>query len=98
MISYLRGAALALIILLCAALAVAAQTAAPVCLPSHLVYGQLIREYQEAQVFSGLRADGSLVEVWASQAKGGWTLLVTTPDGVSCVIAVGQSGSAGAPL
>ena len=41
----------------------------------------------------GLAPNGGVVEVLASE-NGSWTLLVTMPDGHSCVIAVGENWEA----
>ena len=38
----------------------------------------------------GLAADGSVVEVLAA-TSGSWTILVTKPTGVSCVVASGEA-------
>ena len=37
----------------------------------------------------GLSAEGSVLEILASDT-GSWTLIVTRPSGVSCVVAHGQ--------
>ena len=39
-----------------------------------------IQEYEEAQ---------TLVEVWASEETGTFTVMLTRPDGVTCVVATG---------
>ena len=49
--------------------------------------------YAENPVAMGLASNGGVVEVLASE-KGTWTLLVTMPNGVSCVIAAGESWEA----
>ncbi len=46
--------------------------------------------YAERPVALGLAASGLLVEVLASDT-GGWTLITTSPDGVACVRAFGES-------
>ena len=33
----------------------------------------------------------SIFEVWASEATGTWTILETTPNGVACIVAVGEN-------
>ena len=33
---------------------------------------------------------GAIYEIWASEATGTWTILKTTPDGLTCVMAVGE--------
>ena len=49
--------------------------------------------YAENPVAMGLASSGGVVEVLASE-NGTWTLLVTMPNGFSCVIAVGESWEA----
>lgn len=50
---------------------------------------QLENEHSETQRGVGLTADGRLLEVFASPA-GTWTLLLTRPDGHTCVIGHGE--------
>lgn len=48
--------------------------------------------YEELPAGSGLEARQdrqALVEVWASRETGTFTVMLTTPDGVSCVLATG---------
>jgi hypothetical protein len=46
--------------------------------------------YSEAPVAMGLVSNGSILEVLASK-KGSWTIIVTRPDGTSCVVAAGEA-------
>ncbi|MGB0671509.1 MAG: hypothetical protein ACPGNT_08435 [Rhodospirillales bacterium] len=46
--------------------------------------------YSEKPVSMGLGVDGNMVEVFAS-AKGSFTIVVTQPNGQSCVLAAGQN-------
>ena len=47
-------------------------------------------KYQETGKALGIAGQVNLVEVFASKA-GTWTILVTTPEGKSCIIAAGSS-------
>ena len=47
-------------------------------------------KYSEAPVAMGLAANGTVLEVLASDG-GTWTIIFTRPNGVSCVVAAGQS-------
>ena len=60
------------------------------CGPHEDIVKSLFKELAETRVSSGLDEAGQLIEVFASQ-EGGWTLLITRPDGVSCVVAVGEA-------
>jgi hypothetical protein len=50
----------------------------------------LTDKYQESGKALGIAGQVNLVEVFASKA-GTWTILVTTPEGKSCIIAAGSS-------
>ena len=52
---------------------------------------QLSRTYGEMRKGAGLAGQTALFEVWASNATGTWTILKTTPNGIACVIAVGEN-------
>lgn len=47
-------------------------------------------KYNETPLFLGLSDDGTLLEVFASEAKQTWTLLVSPPDGCSWVLSEGE--------
>lgn len=47
-------------------------------------------KYQETGKALGIAGQVNLVEIFASKA-GTWTILVTTPQGKSCIIAAGSS-------
>lgn len=61
-----------------------------VCAPREIVAQALGREYGEAQVGAGL-ADGNIIELWVNAETGTFTLLVTRPDGISCMVGAGDS-------
>jgi hypothetical protein len=52
------------------------------------VVAALEQRHQEAQTALGLTAKGNLMEVFASPS-GSWTIIQTSPHGVSCVVAAG---------
>jgi hypothetical protein len=73
-----------------AALAFAPAVAAQAVCGSHKsVSENLEKAYTETPVSMGITTSGGIVEVYASP-KGSWTLVVTQPNGVSCLIAAGQ--------
>jgi hypothetical protein len=51
---------------------------------------QLNAKYQEAPVAFGLQTNGNLLQVYASKEKGTWTVVSTTPAGMSCIVAAGK--------
>jgi len=66
-----------------------AQTARPQCADRGSVLAQLAQKYHEAPVNMGLTNAGAVLEILTSDG-GTWTVVVTTPSGVSCMIAAGQ--------
>ncbi len=50
----------------------------------------LKKDYAEMPVSAGLDNAGRMIEVFASN-DGSWTILITTPTGVSCLLATGES-------
>lgn len=71
--------------------------AQPPCAPRDDLAARLAEHYAETTVGRGADTNGLTVELFASPA-GTWTLLVTTPDGIGCVIAVGEDWRGVAPL
>ncbi len=81
-----RTAALAIVGLL-AATPVAAQN---VCLAHGALTAHLGKAYLEQPASEGLGDGGMLFEVFVSRG-GTWTLVATTPKGVSCIRATGKA-------
>lgn len=52
---------------------------------------QLGNRYKEAPVSLGVQTNGNLLQVFASQDNGTWTILSTSPSGTTCVVAAGKS-------
>lgn len=50
----------------------------------------LAKNYQEEPSAFGIAGQRNLVELFVSKA-GTWTMLVTHPSGMSCIVAAGQS-------
>ena len=47
-------------------------------------------KYKEAPIAAGVSSNGRLIEVLSAHDGDTWTLIVTSPDGNSCMIASGQ--------
>ena len=73
--------------LVTASTAAAAQSA---CAPRAVLLEQLAALYGEAPVAAGLTASALLMEVLASADGASWTIIATSPDGLSCLIAAGE--------
>ncbi len=54
------------------------------------VIGRLADKYREAPVAIGVASTGSIVEVLTTGDGGTWTIIVSNPNGTSCLIAAGE--------
>ena len=61
------------------------------CGPRPQVVERLTSNYGETRQSIGLGANNSLIEVYASPSTGSWTITMTRADGLTCLIASGQS-------
>lgn len=64
--------------------------AQPQCNERKQVVDLLAKKYKEAPVASGVTNNGGLVEVLSNAKGDSWTIIVTTPQGVSCLVAAGE--------
>ncbi len=60
------------------------------CAARAQVVERLAERYGETLQSMGMNSNNGLLEVYASEATGTWTILVTSADGTSCLIAAGQ--------
>lgn len=69
----------------------AAQSASPVlCMARMEVITQLADRYNEFPVSRGRATNGAMVEVFTSDRGDTWTLVITMPNGLTCVVAEGK--------
>lgn len=61
------------------------------CAPREAVVERLSEGYGETRQSIGLGANNAMVEVFASDETGSWTITVTAPGGLTCLVASGQS-------
>jgi len=54
------------------------------------VLGHLAKKYQEEPVAVGVSNKGTLIEVLSTGDGQTWTIIASTPQGKSCVIAAGE--------
>ena len=66
-----------------------AATAQQQCADRNVVTERLTANYGESFAGGGLRNSESIFEVWMSEESGTWTIIMTTPNGLSCVMAAG---------
>jgi hypothetical protein len=69
-----------------------AQTASPgpACVKRADLIKHLEAKYHEAPSAVGLADNGALLEVFSSKSGETWTVTVTMPNGISCMVATGQ--------
>lgn len=60
------------------------------CLPRHAVIAQLGDNYSESVIAIGLSNGGGVIEVLTSPKGETFTIIVTMPNGRSCLIAAGE--------
>jgi len=63
----------------------------PICGKRTELIGKLKNQYSERPVANGLATNGGILEVLASPAGNSWTIVVTMPNGTSCLIAAGEN-------
>lgn len=61
------------------------------CAPRDAVVERLAEGYGETRQSVGLGANNAVVETFASAETGSWTITVTMPGGLTCLVASGQS-------
>jgi hypothetical protein len=87
-VSRLARAAVALGLALATPMA-EAQTQTP-CADRAQVVSRLEERYGETLQSMGLNQNNTVLEVYASEETGTWTILVSRADGTACLIAAGQ--------
>ena len=62
------------------------------------VVAKLYNNYGETRRGGGLAGPTALFEIWASYVTGSWTILKTTPNGWTCIMAVGDGWHDDSPV
>jgi hypothetical protein len=62
----------------------------PACVKRADLIKHLEAKYHEAPAAVGIADNGALLEVFASKSGETWTVTVTMPNGISCMVASGQ--------
>ncbi len=52
---------------------------------------RLAGEYAEAPVAAGLTSSGAVIEVFTRDDGATWTIVLTKPEGTSCLVAAGEA-------
>jgi hypothetical protein len=87
---FLLGVATVMVPISATAQEVAKNSAPIVCDDRMTIVSSLSDDYKETRNSIGLANSGSVVEVFTSN-NGSWSMIVTRPDGISCLIAVGRN-------
>ncbi len=61
------------------------------CANRDMIVERLETKYGESRQSAGLNQNNGMVEVFASTETGTWTILVTMPNGMSCLMAAGKA-------
>ncbi|MEP2784431.1 MAG: hypothetical protein ABJO67_00515 [Pseudoruegeria sp.] len=61
------------------------------CAARTQIVDRLASHYGETRQSMGLGSDNALVELYASEETGSWTLTVTKPNGTTCLLASGKA-------
>ncbi len=64
---------------------------AKTCGPRDSLVTQLSEKYQETRSGAGLSSPTQVVEFWTSPTTGSFSILVTYPNGTTCILATGNN-------
>lgn len=65
--------------------------AAPQCAAHDMVAENLANQFGEVRRSMGLAQDNTVMELFAAAETGTWTLTVTLPSGLTCLVAAGNN-------
>lgn len=61
------------------------------CAPREVVIDRLGEGYGETRQSIGLGSQGQVMELFAAPDSGTWTITVTLPNGITCLVAAGEA-------
>lgn len=62
----------------------------PHCVPRDHVLTHLLKKYQEQPIAMGLANNGGIIEVLVSPDGNSWTIMITMPNQISCIVSAGE--------
>ncbi len=68
--------------------------APPICAPTAAMLGTLAERYGERPAGAGVTSSGALLQLLIRPDARSWTVLLTRPNGVSCLLAAGHDWQA----
>lgn len=83
--------ALSLGLAACIALPATGEAQSGNCAPRDRVIAQLSERFGEARQSIGMAAGDRVVEMFASPDTGTWTITMTMPSGLTCIIGAGEA-------
>jgi hypothetical protein len=89
-LTHIKVAGAAVMLVAMSTIPVTAETGSPPCAPRPELLKQLSSRFKEAPVALGLAKNGSVIEVLTSEDGETWTIMVSQPNGPSCLVAVGE--------
>ena len=60
------------------------------CAEREAAVSHLSSKYRERTMALGLASNGGVLEILTNEAGTTWSIIVTTPDGISCMVASGE--------
>lgn len=60
------------------------------CQNAFEIHKQLKDKYHELPVALGIQTNGNLLQVYSAEGGATWTVVSTTPAGMSCIVAAGK--------
>ena len=87
----IRMVGAAVILIAMSAMPVGAATGSSPCASRPELLKQLSKQFNEKPVALGLTSNGSLIEVLTSDNGSTWTIMISQPNGPSCLVAAGES-------
>ncbi|MEM9049521.1 MAG: hypothetical protein AAGC92_12470 [Pseudomonadota bacterium] len=62
-----------------------------ICGEREAIVKRLSEKYGETRQSMGLQRNNGVMEIFASEESGTWTILVTLPNGMTCLVAAGEA-------
>jgi len=62
-----------------------------VCGKRESMISSLKQKFGESERGMGLSGAEAVIEIWSSDETGTWTIVMTRPNGITCVMAAGES-------
>lgn len=75
--------------LICAALVAASPVMGQECIGTADAYASLTQNYGEERLYTAMRPDGTVIEMWGNKSTGTWSMFITLPNGISCSVGSG---------